>query len=288
MTANSSASPYVWPGLLGRIDAALIKQGRNCAAPSLDDLAPVDEFHLRGPAATGALIALMAAGENMHILDAGCGLGGPARRLAQTTGCRVTGVDLNAEFCAVGNTLSARMGLDDRVVLHPGDATDLRMFPAASFDGAWSIHAAMNIADKAALYRAIGRVLKPGGKLVIYDVLSAAPDGGRVRYPTPWAGDSSESFLVDEPRLRALLCGAGFGVCTVEDHSAQALAALERGVHAPPGVSRAPALDLSLILGPVFQRARATMHFNLKERRVRLCLVVCHLSSCENGDRFVV
>ena len=55
------------------------------------DLAPVDEFHIRGRKATLELAARMQIDENSRVLDIGSGLGGPARTLAQTYGCHVTG-----------------------------------------------------------------------------------------------------------------------------------------------------------------------------------------------------
>ena len=78
----------------------------------VDDLAPVDEFHLGGAVATAALIADLELAADDHVLDIGCGIGGPARRMAAVSGCRVTGVDLTATFVDAATALSARVGLD--------------------------------------------------------------------------------------------------------------------------------------------------------------------------------
>jgi cyclopropane fatty-acyl-phospholipid synthase-like methyltransferase len=60
-----------------------------------------------------------------HVLDIGSGLGGPARALAETYGCRVTGVDLTEAFCAAAKVLSDWLDLGGRVAFEQGDATDL-------------------------------------------------------------------------------------------------------------------------------------------------------------------
>lgn len=64
-----------------------------------DTLAPIDHFHGRGLAATKETVALLAPKPDQHILDLGCGVGGPARWIAAHYGCHVTGIDLTVEFC---------------------------------------------------------------------------------------------------------------------------------------------------------------------------------------------
>ncbi len=213
--AERISQHYGLPGLLARIDAGLGQLGVAPEALTLDHLAPVDEFHFRGPAATAELIALLDPQAGTHILDVGSGLGGPARRLAKATGCRVTGVDLSAEYCTVGNSLNQRLGLDSLVGLQTGDATDLSGFADATFDGAWTIHVGMNIADKQSFYTNVVRVLKPGARFVLFDVLNA--DNGEVHYPMPWAATPETSFLVTAEQLNAALRSAGLDVVEVRD-----------------------------------------------------------------------
>ncbi len=114
MANNEIKDHYVSPGLLQRIVQGLEAIGKSPASVELDDLAAVDEFHLRGPAATQELIEILEVGADSHVLDVGSGLGGPARHLAKATGCRVTGVDLSEDYCAVGNKLTGcRRGVVD-------------------------------------------------------------------------------------------------------------------------------------------------------------------------------
>ena len=96
---------YASPGLYERIVQGLEAIGKSPASVDLDDLASLDGFHFRGPAATRELIEILDVGADSHVLDVGSGLGGPARRLAKATGCRVAGVDLSEDYCAVGNEL---------------------------------------------------------------------------------------------------------------------------------------------------------------------------------------
>ena len=72
--------------LYDRIIDGLNEIGRDLSAVTLDDLQPVDEFHIRGNVATKELIKLSGFTSDMHILDVGCGIGGSTRRLSHETG----------------------------------------------------------------------------------------------------------------------------------------------------------------------------------------------------------
>ena len=111
------------------------------------DLVAVDEFHIRGRKATLELGGRMKLSARSHVLDIGSGLGGPARTLAETYGCRVTGVDLTQAFCDAATAMSNWVGLGSRVSFKQGDATNLP-FENQTFDAAMTIHVAMNIAAK--------------------------------------------------------------------------------------------------------------------------------------------
>ncbi len=89
MISNEIKMHYASPGLYERIVHGLEAIGKSPASADLEDLAALDEFHLRGLAATREHIELLDVGEDPHVLDVGSGLGGPARRLAKATGCRV-------------------------------------------------------------------------------------------------------------------------------------------------------------------------------------------------------
>jgi SAM-dependent methyltransferase len=193
---------YGRPDVGSVILAALEKAGKDLDHLTPEDLAPVDEFHIRGRAATLELARAAGLDENKRVLDVGSGLGGTSRCLAREFGCRVTGIDLTEEYCRAAAMLSAKVGLADLVDYRQGDATNLP-FDDASFDVVWTEHVAMNIPGKHRLYQEMHRVLKPGGTLAIYDIL-AGPSGA-VLFPVPWARTPDTSFLVQPNELRKLL-----------------------------------------------------------------------------------
>ena len=78
--------------------SALAQAGKDIDDFTIDDLAPVDEFHSRRRLATQELAGMMALAAGDHVTDIGSGLGGPSRDLAATYARRVSGVDLTPEF----------------------------------------------------------------------------------------------------------------------------------------------------------------------------------------------
>ena len=205
---------YTSGDLLARLEARLREDGVDPAQPTVEALAPYDHFHGRGLEATEDMAARLRVAETDHILDIGSGLGGPARYLARRFGCRVSGIDLTAEFCDIARHLTALLGYENRVSIRQGDALAMP-YDDASFDGAYSMNVSMNIADKRALYREIRRVLKPGAWLVLSE--AAQGPGGRPDYPTPWARTAASSFLATEAETRASLEACGFAIEVLRD-----------------------------------------------------------------------
>jgi ubiquinone/menaquinone biosynthesis C-methylase UbiE len=206
------AKHYSRGNLLSRLRAALEDDGADPDHPTMDDLAPYDQFHGRGIEATLDILKLMPARAADQVLDIGSGLGGPARCVAQHFGCKVTGVDLMPEFCEVASHLSRSLHLENSTAFKVADATSMP-FTAGSFDGAYSLNVSMNIADKAALYEEIRRVLNPGGWLVLSEIARGA--GPEVDYPTAWAASAESSFLSTIESTTVGLSAAGFDVISV-------------------------------------------------------------------------
>lgn len=261
---------YGRDGLAEAILAALVAAGKDPQRLAADDLAPLDAFHVRGRAATRELARAAGLGPALHVLDVGGGIGGTARCLAGEFGCRVTAVDLTAEYCRAAAMLTARSGLAAQITFCQADALDLP-FPAASFDVVWTEHAAMNIADKAALYRELWRVLRPGGKLAIYDIL-AGPNAPVV-FPVPWARTPESSFLVSPDELRRLLDGAGLPIAHWRDTTAVAREWFAR-LAGRLSSSGPAALGLQVLLGPDFAAMAQNQRRNLDEDRIALAQVV--------------
>jgi ubiquinone/menaquinone biosynthesis C-methylase UbiE len=150
----------------------------------------------------------------MHVLDAGCGIGGTARCLAAEHGCRVTGIDLTPDYIDVARMLTERTGLTDLCDFHAGSVLQMP-FEASAFDAAVSFHVAMNIEDRAKFYAELARVLRPGGPLCVFDVMKG-PAPGAV-YPVPWAETETTSFLRSRDETCSLLEDGGFEVTAEEN-----------------------------------------------------------------------
>ena len=160
-TTPDIAGHYTSGDLLARLEARLRADGIDPARPTFEALAPYDHFHGRGIEATEELVAGLDVSPTDHLLDVGSGIGGPARYFAKRFDCRVSGIDLTAEFCEVARHLTAQLGLSDHVSFEQGDALAMP-FNDAAFDGAYTMNVSMNIRDKRAFFREISRVLKPG------------------------------------------------------------------------------------------------------------------------------
>ncbi|MEZ4701072.1 MAG: class I SAM-dependent methyltransferase [Rhodothermales bacterium] len=237
---------YTTGTLLSAIEAGLRALGLSPENVSADDLAPADEFHIGGREATVAFFEGMTIAPADRLLDIGCGLGGPARYVARTYGCRVAGVDRTAEFVETGRELNRWVGLEDRVELAHGDATDTP-FEEASFDGAYMLHVGMNIPDKQALFREAFRLLKPGAWFDVYEICRTGE--GELALPLPWASTPAISHVVDLEAYERAMGDAGFGVRSTENRLAFALTFFERMLQRAREAGPPP-LGLQTHMGP--------------------------------------
>ena len=238
------AEHYGNAGLLDRIIAALQAGGIDLQQLTPDDLAPVDEFHTGGRKATRHAVAKLLPKSDQHVLDVGCGIGGAARFMAAETGCRVTGIDLTPDYIATAKALTQHTGQSDEVQFETASALAMP-FADAAFDGVLTIHMAMNIHKRAALYAEIARVMKPGARLCIYDMMKKNDEP--IAFPVPWADGPETSHLTTPDDMRALLSAAGFEVVEVEDRSDIARDFFRQRLNAPSAAP--PALGIHIVLG---------------------------------------
>jgi len=182
---------YHTPGLYEDILKRLGEQEIELSNVSRRDIAGVDEFHVRGAEVSQELASRIKL-DNSKVLDVGCGIGGPARMLADDYNCQVTGIDLSHEYIRTAKGLSALVGLQDKTDYIWSNALDLP-FENGSFDVVWTQHVQMNIRHKLKFYSEIERVLSEQGTLIYYDIFKT--ESGEVNFPVPWADYASASFL---------------------------------------------------------------------------------------------
>ena len=152
---------YQHGSLVQAIEAALMKLGKSNNTVTIEDLAAVDEFHIGGRQATDHLIEQLNFGDDYHVIDVGCGLGGASRYVASRFCNLVTGIDLTTEYIETGKLLTEWVKLNNRVRLEQGSAISMP-FDSDVFDGGFMLHVGMNIEDKVALFAEVYRVLKTG------------------------------------------------------------------------------------------------------------------------------
>ncbi|WP_407175268.1 class I SAM-dependent methyltransferase [Bradyrhizobium sp. STM 3562] len=257
---------YRATGLTERLKVALAVFGPEDQRLTPQQLAPLDQFHTRGLAATVELAGLAGITAETSVLDIGSGVGGPARFLAATYGCRVTGIDLSEPFVEAARYLSERTGQSGRVSFQAASALALP-FDEGRFDVVLLQHVAMNISDRARLYREVRRVLKPGGRFATFDVVS---NGGEPPYPVPWARTHATSFLLTAAATRQAIEPAGFRTLFWQDDSEAAKAWIaQMRPSGPP-----PSPNLGVVMGPDFAQLAANLGRNLLEGRLGILTAV--------------
>ena len=265
---------YADAGFCARLDAALRAAGLDRPGIAPEDLSLFDQFHTRGRPATLELAEAAGLHTDMRVLDIGSGVGGPARTLAAEYGCRVTGLDLVADYCRAATRLTGLTGLDHLARFVCGSAL-AAPFADQSFELIWTQHAAMNIADKKRLYQECARLLIPCGRIALNDIV--AGPAGPPHFPEPWARDPRTSFLESAGELRGRLTVAGFHIIYWEDRTAEVagwtrnVMVKRMGEGAGAGES---ALGVHLLLGSDFPRMAANLARSLEERRIEVIVAV--------------
>jgi SAM-dependent methyltransferase len=250
--------------LVEAIRAGVGQLGKAPDSVSVDDLAPVDEFHIGGRMATETFLDQLDLSPGDHVLDIGCGLGGASRFAADRYGCRVTGIDLTGDYVRTGEVLSEWVGLDDLISLDRGDATAMP-YPAGTFDRSFMLHVGMNIENKELLALELFRVLRPGGRLGVYDIMRM--DVGDLRYPVPWATTPAESRVSTPSTYRGTLEAAGFKVVAETNRSEFAMEFFEQLLSNGSGAADSP-LGLHILMGDSALEKVGNMIDNVKEGRV--------------------
>jgi SAM-dependent methyltransferase len=264
---------YRATGLTERLKAVLGPEQQRLTPQQLGAL---DQFHTRGLAATAELARLAGITADMSVLDVGSGVGGPARFLAANHGCHVTGVDLSEPFVEAARYLTGRTGQGGQVSFECASALTLP-FDDGRFDAVFLQHVAMNIADRARLYREIRRVLKRGGRFATYDVVlnGGEPHYPVPYYPVPWARTPATSFLLTAAATREAIEPAGFRTLVWQDDSEAARTWITQLRAAGPP----PSPNLGTVMGPDFAQLAANLGRNLMEGRLGILTAVFETAS---------
>jgi ubiquinone/menaquinone biosynthesis C-methylase UbiE len=213
------------------IEQALAAAGKDLGHLRPEDLALLEDFHTMGRIATAQLADLAGITPGDEVLDAGSGIGGTARYVAERSRCHVVAVDLTEEYCAAARWLNQLVGLGDRITVRQGDVTDLP-FGDATFTLVFSQHVQMNVADKSLLYGEARRVLVGGGRLAVWDIV--AGEGGEPDFPVPWADRPEYSHLTTSDRLCTAIESSGFEIKQWNDRTDQAAAMMQTLLTLPP------------------------------------------------------
>lgn len=270
---NSVATHYTHGQLLERILGGVEAIGKTPASVTVDDLAPVDEFHIGGRQASEEFISQLELSAENHVLDVGCGIGGTSRFVANRFGCRVTGIDLTHEFVSTGQTLCDWVGLTGRVKLTQGDATAMP-FSDESFDAAFMLHVGMNIANKAGLFAEVYRLIKPGAVFGVYDVMQTSDEV--LNYPVPWSSTPDTSALATREQYIEALGLAGFDLIKMRDRrefAAEFFAETRKHMEAAGGT---PPLGVHIAMGESAAVKISNMVENIASGRVSpVEIIVC-------------
>ncbi len=261
MTDQSKVSEHYARSDLGKaIEAGIAALGKAPGSVTVDDLAPVDEFHIGGRKASEEFIGQLGFSGVTSVLDIGCGLGGTARFVATRFGSRIAGIDLTADYVETGNALCRMVGLDAGITLHQGNALAMP-FAGGSFDGAYMMHVGMNIEDKEKLALEVARVLRPGATFGIYDVMRTGP--GDLAFPVPWASSASTSAVAEPERYRRALEAAGFVVTSERNRRDFALAFFADLRAKTAAAGGPPPIGLHLLMGQSTPQKVANMIDNI-------------------------
>ena len=254
---------YGWPGLMDAIENELRQHGIDPEHVTVDQLAPVDNYHAFRLAGTIALARAAGISGIDHVLDVGGGIGGPARQLAVALRVPSRRPGRDGRVLLGRESLTAWTHLTDQVSFVHASALDMP-FEAASFDVVWTQHASMNIADKAALYGEIARVVRPGGRFAFFDIL-AGPNQP-IHFPCRGQAIRHSAFCCLPTRRGHSSSDAGFRETTWLI-GGDLRAELDRAERDEADHVESP-LDAGLLNGPDSARMAERVARNLKEGRI--------------------
>jgi ubiquinone/menaquinone biosynthesis C-methylase UbiE len=267
MESNASAitKQYYLEHLLEDIIHRLEEQGVDIDNVQRKDVSGVDEFHVRGAQVSKELVDSIEL-NNLSVLDVGCGLGGPARMIADEFNCQVSGIDMCSEYIRTAEGLSELVGLDNKTNFIVGDALNLP-YEDEFFDVVWTQHVQMNIEDKKRFYSEINRVLKKGGSFLYYDIFKTGNKD--VNYPVPWANIPDVSHLGTIANMNSILTILGFNAIEIKDQSVAAEEFLHK-LFIKLKADGPPKIGLNVLMGASTKEKLGNILQGIKEGKIVL------------------
>ncbi|MFG3254678.1 SAM-dependent methyltransferase [Streptomyces sp. NPDC048172] len=149
-----------------------------------------------------------------HLLDIGCGTGGPAVKLAARSGGRVTGITVSGTQVDKCRARASDAGVTDRVTFQYGNAMAMD-FSDAAFDAAWAIDCLVHMGDRAAALGEAYRVLRPGGQLLCteFTIIGTPPEEQVSAFTQLWSSGVPRRL----PEVLGEVQDAGFRTVEVLD-----------------------------------------------------------------------
>lgn len=261
----SVSDHYAHGNLIAAIQNGLTLMGKTTSTVTVDDLAPVDEFHIGGRKATVELMEQLQPSPTDHLLDIGSGLGGAARFVADRYRCLVTGIDLTREYVEAGRDLCEWVGLNDRVSLHHANALSIP-FPDGTFSAAYMLHVGMNIEDKSKLFSEAARIMRSGSLFGVYDVMRTGD--GELNYPLPWATTRESNAVARLEQYRTALQSAGFEILSERNRRDFALAYFNQLQPKMSATDGPPPLGLHTLMGERRKSQVRNMIENISSGRI--------------------
>lgn len=171
----------------------------------------------RSAAEQADIADLLRLGSDLHLLDIACGSGGPSLALAERTGCRVTGLDLEPAGIAHAEVQARARGLAGRAAFRALDCGGRLPFDDGAFDAVLCVDSIVHLPDRFGTLREWARLLRPGGRLLFTDtaVLTGAVAKAELD-PRALIGP----FLLVPPGLNeAAIAAAGLALLRREDRT---------------------------------------------------------------------
>jgi SAM-dependent methyltransferase len=263
--ADLVSKHYTHGTLLDAIRQGVTALGKTESTVTLEDLGPVEEFHIGGRQASAEFLDQLELTPDDRVLDVGCGLGGGARFAASRYGSHITGIDLTQEYIQTGQVMTGWVGLENRVSLEHGSATAMA-YENETFDKAYMMHVGMNIDDKEALVEELFRVLKPGGRLGIFDIMSTSSEA--IEFPVPWATEPSGSSVSSLDAYKQSLGAAGFRISAERNRHQFAVNFFDQLQARTSAVGGPPPLGLHIVMGENAPEKIANMVQNVRKKRI--------------------